>query len=166
MVKMELSRIIISETTEEQVIVLREAGGARAFPIVIGIWEALSIDRSIKGRKTPRPMTHDLIGQVITDLDARLERIVITELKDRTFYANLILRRNGDSVEVDSRPSDAIALAVLMKVPIYVEERVLVDAGAMAVADAQARESAAEEEPEAPPEGEEPDDEEEEPGIA
>lgn len=163
---MELSRIIISETTEEQVIVLREAGGTRAFPIVIGIWEALSIDRSIKGRKTPRPMTHDLIGQVIADLDARLERIVITELKERTFYANLILQRNGDSVEVDSRPSDAIALAVLMKVPIYVEERVLVDAGAMAVADDQARESA-EEEAGAPPDGEEPDEEEEEErGIA
>jgi bifunctional DNase/RNase len=72
-------------------------------------------------------MTHDLVENVIRGLDARLERIVVTDLKDRTFYAKLILRRNGKTVEVDSRPSDAIAVAVLMKVPIYVEEQVLED---------------------------------------
>jgi bifunctional DNase/RNase len=145
MIQMELARIIISETTEEQVIVLREVEGSRAFPIVIGIWEALSIDRSIKGRKTPRPMTHDLIGGVINGLQANLERVVITELRDRTFFANLILRRNGELVEIDSRPSDAIALAVLLKVPIYVAERVLLDAGAAAQVPPEAAE--AEEEP-------------------
>jgi len=125
MVHMELSRIIISETNEEQVIVLREVGGARAFPIVIGIWEAVAIDRNIKGKKTPRPMTHDLLENVIRGLDARLEKVVVTDLRDRTFYAKLILRRNGSVVEVDSRPSDAIALAVQMRAPIYVEESVL-----------------------------------------
>jgi hypothetical protein len=124
---MELSRIIISETNDEQVIVLKEVGGERAFPIVIGIWEAVAIDRNIKGKKTPRPMTHDLLENVIGGLDAKLERVVVTELKDRTFYANLILRRNGKSVEIDSRPSDAIALAVQMKAPIYVDEKVLED---------------------------------------
>lgn len=122
---MELSRIIISETNDEQVIVLKEVGGERAFPIVIGIWEAVAIDRNIKGKKTPRPMTHDLLENVIGGLDAKLDRIVVTELKDRTFYAHLILKRNGKSVEVDSRPSDAIALAVQMKAPIYVDEQVL-----------------------------------------
>lgn len=136
MIEMELSRIIISETTDEQVIVLREVGGGRAFPIVIGIWEALSIDRGIKGRKTPRPMTHDLIGQVIEGLDANLERVVITELRDRTFFANLVLRRNGDLVEVDSRPSDAIALAVIKRAPIFVSEQVLSEAKAEAAAGA------------------------------
>ena len=73
---MELSRIIISETNDEQVIVLKEVEGARAFPIVIGIWEAVAIDRNIKGKKTPRPMTHDLIENVISGLDARLERVI------------------------------------------------------------------------------------------
>jgi bifunctional DNase/RNase len=122
---MELSRIIISETNDEQVIVLKEVGGERAFPIVIGIWEAVAIDRNIKGKKTPRPMTHDLIENVISGLDCSLDRIVVTELKDRTFYARLVLRRNGKMVEIDSRPSDAIALAVQMKAPIYVNESVL-----------------------------------------
>lgn len=122
---MELSRIIISETNDEQVIVLREVDGSRAFPIVIGIWEAVAIDRNIKGKKTPRPMTHDLIENVIAGLDARLESVIVNDLKDRTFFARLVLRRNGKQVEIDSRPSDAIALAVQMKAPIYVEEKVL-----------------------------------------
>ena len=126
-IQMELNKIIISENTAQQVIVLKESTGARAFPIVIGLSEAIAIDRNFKAQTTPRPMTHDLIKNVITGLDARLERIVVTDLKDRTFYAKLILRRNGKTVEVDSRPSDAIAVAVLMKVPIYVEERVLDD---------------------------------------
>ena len=124
---MELSRIIISETNDEQVIVLKEVDGDRAFPIVIGIWEAVAIDRNIKGKKTPRPMTHDLIENVIAGLDARLERVIVSDLKDRTFFARLVLRRNGKQVEIDSRPSDAIALAVQMKAPIYVEEKVLED---------------------------------------
>ncbi len=127
MIPMELSRIIISETNDEQVIVLKEIEGARAFPIVIGIWEAVAIDRNIKGKKTPRPMTHDLIENVIAGLDARLERVIVNDLRDRTFFARLILRRNGKQVEIDSRPSDAIALAVQMKAPIYVEEKVLED---------------------------------------
>jgi bifunctional DNase/RNase len=124
-VHMELSRIIISENSDEQVIVLKEIEGDRAFPIVIGIWEAVAIDRNIKGKKTPRPMTHDLMENVIRGLDASLERIIVTDLKDRTFFAKLILRRNGKMLEVDSRPSDAIALAVQMRAPIYVEESVL-----------------------------------------
>ena len=127
MVHMELSRIIISETNEEQVIVLKEVDGDRAFPIVIGIWEALAIDRNIKGKKTPRPMTHDLIENVIQGLDGHVEHVVVTELRDRTFYANLMIRRDGEMVEIDSRPSDAIALAVQMSLPIYVEEQVLSD---------------------------------------
>lgn len=130
MIQMELNKIIISENSPQQVIVLKELAGARAFPIVIGLPEAIAIDRNFKSQKTPRPMTHDLVENVIRSLDARLERIVVTDLKDRTFYAKLILRRNGKTVEVDSRPSDAIAVAVLMKVPIYVEERVLEDVAA------------------------------------
>jgi uncharacterized protein len=127
MVHMELSRIIINETHDEQVIVLKEVEGERAFPIVIGIWEAVTIDRNVKGKKTPRPMTHDLLESVIRTLDASLDRVIVNDLKDRTFYAKLILRRNGETIEVDSRPSDAIALAVQMKTPIYVEESVLTE---------------------------------------
>ncbi len=122
---MELARVIISETNDEQIIVLKEVNGTRAFPIVIGIWEAFAIDRNLKEKKTPRPMTHDLIENVIRSLDGALERIVVSDLRNQTFFAKLMIRRNGKVLEVDSRPSDAIALAVQMKVPIYVEEKVL-----------------------------------------
>ena len=125
MIHMELNKIVISESTDDQVIVLKEVDGGRAFPIMIGLWEALAIDRNLKQKKTPRPMTHDLIENVIGGLDARLESVIVNELKDRTFFAKLMLRRNGKCYEVDSRPSDAIALAVQMRVPIYVEEQVL-----------------------------------------
>lgn len=125
MIPMDLARVIISETSEEQIIVLKERQGSRAFPIVIGIFEAFAIDRNLKEKRTPRPMTHDLLASVIGHLDASLERVVVNDLRDRTFYAQLHLRRNGTAIEVDSRPSDAIALAVLMGAPIFVEERVL-----------------------------------------
>jgi bifunctional DNase/RNase len=125
MVPMELSRIIISETNDEQVIVLKEVNGERAFPIVIGIWEAVAIDRNIKGKRPPRPMTHDLIENIINSLDTQLERVIVTDLRDRTFFARLVLRHKGKTVEIDSRPSDAVALAVQMKAPIYVDESVL-----------------------------------------
>jgi bifunctional DNase/RNase len=148
MIKMELARIVISETSDEQVIVLRDAGGERAFPIVIGIFEAVAIDRNLKGKKTPRPMTHDLLENVIRGLDATLDRIHINDLKERTFFASLILKRNGKRVEVDSRPSDAIALAVLMKAPIYVEEKVLRDV-------ATSQDSPGSEDEESNPEGDE-----------
>lgn len=124
-IHMELNQIVISETSDEQIIVLKEVGGPRAFPIVIGIWEAFAIDRHLKEKNTPRPMTHDLIESVIKTLDGTLDRIVVSDLRNQTFFAKLMIRRNGKTVEVDSRPSDAIALAVKMKAPIYVEERVL-----------------------------------------
>ncbi|MBI4563565.1 MAG: bifunctional nuclease family protein [Planctomycetes bacterium] len=127
---MELNKIVISETNDDQVIVLKEVGGNRAFPIVIGIWEAVAIDRNLKQKRTPRPMTHDLIENVIKSLNARLERIIVHDLRERTFYAKLVLRSNGQVVEVDSRPSDAIALAVQMKVPIFVEDSVLEEVAA------------------------------------
>jgi len=112
-VQMELSRIIITETSDQQIIVLKEKFGERSFPIVIGINEAFAIDRRIKGIATPRPLT--------------LEKIVIYDLRDHTFYAKLVLRRNGELLEVDSRPSDAIALGAGTETPIFVEEAVLRD---------------------------------------
>jgi uncharacterized protein len=129
LVPMDLSKLVISEVREEQVIVLTEAGGERSFPIVIGLHEAAAIDRGIRGFKAHRPLTHDLVRNVIEGMDATLTSVVINDLKDSTFYANLILQRNGTEVRIDSRPSDAIALAMQMKVPIFVDESVLKEAG-------------------------------------
>jgi len=125
LVRMDLARIVISENAESQIIVLRERDGDRQFPIVIGINEALAIDRRVKGIATPRPLTHDLIATVIAELDADLEQIVISELKNHTFFAKLVIRRNGDMIEIDSRPSDAIALGASGDTPIYVDDSVL-----------------------------------------
>jgi len=124
-VRMELSRIIISETSDQQIIVLREKGGTRQFPIVIGIHEALAIDRRVKGFATARPLTHELLASVIQAMHGELEKIVIHDLRDHTFYAKLVIRQNGALLEVDSRPSDAIALGVASDTPIYVSEHVL-----------------------------------------
>ena len=124
-IRCELIRIMITETGDHQVIVLKEVGGERSFPIVIGFFEAAAIDRRIKGHVLPRPMTHDLLGSVIEAMGGRLAKIVVTDLKEHTFYASLIIERNGDRVIVDARPSDAIALAVAGNTPIYVEDRIL-----------------------------------------
>lgn len=124
-VHMELKRIIISEIHEQQVIMLKEVEGDRSFQIVIGIFEATSIDRRVKRMPSPRPLTHDLVTSVIDNLGGELRDVFISELKDHTYYAKLRIRQNGEMVEVDSRPSDAIALAVTASVPIYVSEDVL-----------------------------------------
>ncbi len=123
-VEVELSRIIINETSEQQVIVLKERHGERSFPIVIGIIEIFAIDRRLKGIKPPRPMTHDLLASVIESLGAKIEKIVINDLRNHTFYAKITLRLNGQIIEIDSRPSDAIALGVASDAPIYVAEHV------------------------------------------
>jgi hypothetical protein len=124
-IRCELVRIMITETGDHQVIVLKEAGGERSFPIVIGFFEAAAIDRRIKGHVLPRPMTHDLLGSVIEAMGGRLAKVVVTDLKEHTFYASLIIERNSDRVAIDARPSDAIALAVAGNTPIYVEDHIL-----------------------------------------
>ncbi|MBN2559566.1 MAG: bifunctional nuclease family protein [Phycisphaerae bacterium] len=124
-VRMNLARIVIQETSEQQIIFLRESNGEREFPIVIGDAEAMAIDRRLKGYKKTRPMTHDLLADVIERLGAELERIIINDLINHTFYAKLVLRANGKIVEVDSRPSDAIALGVASDTPVFVSEHVL-----------------------------------------
>ena len=126
-VPMKLSRIIISEVNDQQVIYLTEIDGERTFPILIGIFEATMIDRRVKGFPSPRPLTHDLIVGVVDNLGGQFQDVVITELKDHTYFARLRIRHNGDLVEVDARPSDAIAIAVSCTppLPIYVNEEVL-----------------------------------------
>jgi len=124
-IEMELSQIIIQETTEQQIIVLKERYGDRSFPIVIGIAEALAIDRRLKGIRPERPLTHDLLYNVISKLSGKLERIVINDLRDHTFYARLVINQDGRDVEIDSRPSDAIALGAVNNMPVFVAEHVL-----------------------------------------
>ncbi len=128
-VPMELSRIIISEINDQQVIYLKEINGERTFPILIGIFEATSIDRRVKGYPSPRPLTHDLIVSVVDSLGGELQDVLISELKEHTYFARLRVRRDGEVMEIDARPSDAIAVAVTCEphLPIYVNEDVLND---------------------------------------
>src|SRR5262249_47721213 len=128
-VQMELKRIIISEIHEQQVITLREVDTEtevkRSFPIVIGIFEATSIDRRVKGIPNPRPLTHDLVANAIEAMGGELQDVFISDLKEHTYFAKLRVRHEGELIEIDCRPSDAIALAVTARVPIYVAEDVL-----------------------------------------
>lgn len=127
-IRVDLAQIIISETRDTQIIILRERDGERALPIVIGLTEAFAIDRRVKGVQPQRPLTHDLLGNVMEALGGELEKIVINDLQEHTFYAKLVIRKDGELIEVDSRPSDAIALGVAGEVPIYVEDHVLREA--------------------------------------
>ncbi len=129
-VQMQLSRIIISDIDDRQVIYLREVDGDREFPIVIGYYEAASIDRRVKRLPTPRPLTHDLVVRVVEHLGGELDSVMITELREHTYYAVLRIKHEGELVEVDCRPSDAIAVAVTCDppLPIYVAEEVLEEA--------------------------------------
>lgn len=124
-VRVELTRILIRELDRDQIIELTEAGGDRSFPIVIGLPEAFAIDRRLKGQEIPRPQTHDLLAAVIRHLGGRLVRITISDLRAGTFFARLIVEQDGREIEIDSRPSDAIALGVAEDVPIFVAEHVL-----------------------------------------
>ena len=126
-VRMNLSRIIISEINDHQVIFLREEDGQRTLPILIGIFEAMSIDRRVRGLSAIRPLTHDLLIRSVECLGGKFQDVVINDLKDHTYFARLRIRRDGTLMEVDARPSDAIAIAVSCdpQLPIFVEEAVL-----------------------------------------
>lgn len=126
-VHMQLSRIIISEINEQQVIYLKEVEGDRQFPIMIGIFEATSIDRRVKDYQAPRPLTHDLLVSLVEALGADLDSVVISELKDNIYYARLRIRSEGEIIEIDCRPSDAIAVAVTCEphLPIFVAEEII-----------------------------------------
>jgi len=127
-VQMDLMRIIINENSDQHIIFLKEVDGDRMFPIVIGIFEATSIDRRVKNQPTVRPLTHDLLANTIDALGGELQDIFISELRNHTYFAKLRIRHEGETIEVDSRPSDAIALAVAVDVPIYVAEDIIDEA--------------------------------------
>jgi bifunctional DNase/RNase len=124
---MELSRIIISEVNDQQVVYLKEVEGDRTFPILIGLFEATSIDRRVKHHQSPRPLTHDLLVAAVEQLGGVFQDIVISELKEHTYFATIRVEKDGEIIEVDARPSDAIAVAVTCdpNLPIYVAEEVL-----------------------------------------
>ncbi|MEY3161125.1 MAG: hypothetical protein RIT25_1116 [Planctomycetota bacterium] len=127
LVEVELSRVVIQQKGDQQYLHLKEKGGTRSFPIVIGFNEVEEINRKLQGVQVPRPLTHDLVGRVIRSLSHGLVRVVVNELRDGTFYANLVLAPasgNGPEVLVDCRPSDAIALAVQTKCRIFVQREV------------------------------------------
>ena len=127
-VQMQLARIIITEISDSQIIFLKEVDGPREFPILIGIFEATSIDRRVKSDAKPlRPLTHDLIIEIVQRLGGKLESITIRDLRDQMYFATLTITRGDEVIEIDSRPSDAIAVAVSYTppLPIYVNESVL-----------------------------------------
>jgi bifunctional DNase/RNase len=129
-IPMHVSRILIREMADMQVIELAETDGQRRFPIVIGLPEAFAIDRRIKGVRVPRPQTHELLAETIRALGGSLREIRIDDIDGGTFFAKLVIDRDGETVVIDSRPSDAIALGVADGVPILVEEHVLEAASA------------------------------------
>lgn len=132
MIQVELTKIIIDEKRQDQIIVLREKHGERQIPIVIGFMEASSIKMKISGIEVPRPLTHDLLVNTIHAMDAQLARLIIDKLETSTFFAKLEIRKaNGEIKLVDCRPSDGIAAAVRAKCPIFVDEEVLNKASAM-----------------------------------
>jgi bifunctional DNase/RNase len=124
-VHLEVCRIIISEIHEQQVIMLREVGGERSFSIMIGIFEATSIDRRVKRLPCPRPLTQDAWLNTISALGASVQAACIKELREATYYATLRLYHSGQLTEIDMRPSDAVAMAILAEVPIVIPESLL-----------------------------------------
>ena len=124
-VPVELAKTIINEEIDQQIIVLRELDGEqRSFPIVIGMGEILAIDRRMKGIELPRPLTHDLLEQAIERMGGVVQKVIISDLRDHTFFAEIHVQQNGDTVKIDSRPSDAIALLAGLNVPLFVEDQV------------------------------------------
>ena len=125
LIEVELFQVIITEGKPSQSIVLKEKKGERVIPIFIGFHEAMAIDRKLRDQETPRPLTHDLLVSVIEQLGGHLSKVVLNDLKGGTYYAKLVIQRGEEVIEVDARPSDAIALAVRTQAEIYAEELVL-----------------------------------------
>ena len=124
-IEMTIKGLMVDPITNMPIIILRDKDGQRVLPIWVGVFEANAIALQIENVTTPRPMTHDLLKNVIHDLRGRIDKIVVSDLKENTFYALIYLRVNGDVMAIDARPSDAIALALRTRAPIFVEETVI-----------------------------------------
>jgi bifunctional DNase/RNase len=125
LIEMTIKGLMVDPITNMPIVILKDKQGDRVLPIWVGIAEANAIALQIENVATPRPMTHDLLRNIITDLDGQVDRIVVSDLKDNTFYAIIHLTVRGERIAVDSRPSDAIALALRTRSPIMVEETVI-----------------------------------------
>lgn len=124
-IEMTIKGLMIDPITNMPIVVLRDGEGQRILPIWVGVFEANAIALQMENVQTPRPMTHDLLRNVLQDLDARVQRVVVSDLRDNTFYATIYIQSGRDLRAVDARPSDAIALALRAEAPIYVEESVI-----------------------------------------
>ena len=124
-VEMKIRGLLVDPVTNMPIVILKDSGSDSVLPIWVGIYEANAIALEIEKVSTPRPMTHDLIKNVLTGLDAQVHKVVVTELREDTFYAVIWLEREGRVISVDSRPSDALALALRVDCPIFVEDEVL-----------------------------------------
>jgi len=125
MIEVKVMKVAIDVNSKMPVIVLKEKKGEKTLPIWIGLFEAQAIALAMENVKPPRPLTHDLAKSLIEKLHGKVDKVVITDLINNTFYARILIRRNGENLQVDSRPSDAIALAIRLKVPIFIDETVL-----------------------------------------
>ena len=124
-IEMKIRGLMMDPVTNMPIVILKDVGGNALLPILVGIYEANAIALEIEKVSTPRPMTHDLIKSLLLGLSTGIRKVVVSELKEDTFYAMIWLERNGELISVDSRPSDALALALRLDCPIYVEEEVL-----------------------------------------
>ena len=125
LIEMTIKGLMVDPITNTPIVILKDKDGDRVLPIWVGVFEANAIALQIENVSTPRPMTHDLLRNIITDLDGRVDRIVVSDLKDNTFFALIHLTVKGEGIAVDARPSDAIALALRTRAPILVEESVI-----------------------------------------
>jgi len=136
LVEVDVVNVAIDMHSKMPVIVLKEKRGDKTLPIWIGLFEAQSIALAMENIKPPRPLTHDLAKSLIEKLKGKVDKVVINDLRHNTFYAKIFIRQNGEDIQVDSRPSDAIAIALRLKVPIFIEEEVLekvaIDSGPIA----------------------------------
>jgi hypothetical protein len=124
-VEMKIRGLMMDPVTNMPIVILKDGGGNQVLPIWVGIYEANAIALEIEKVTTPRPMTHDLIKNVLLGVEAKVRKVVVSELRDDTFYAVIWLEKDGEPICIDSRPSDALALALRLDCPIYVEDAVL-----------------------------------------
>ena len=124
-VEMKIRGLMVDPVTNMPIVVLKDVNGMAILPIWVGVYEANAIALEIEKVATPRPMTHDLIRNLLFGLEAGVKKVVVSDLKEDTFYAVIWLERNGEMISIDSRPSDALAIALRLDCPIYVEETVL-----------------------------------------
>jgi hypothetical protein len=125
--QMKVDKLGIDLLTHDPVVILKDLEGKRYLPILIGPFEATAIALALEGTPVPRPLSHDLMRTMLESLQATLEQIVIHDIKDSTFFAKLIVRRNGEAQEIDARPSDGIALALRMQAPIFVSDKIVLE---------------------------------------